>query len=323
MKKLKFREAINEALSEEMARDKSVFLIGEDIIINGGPYAVTAGLAQKYPGRVYETPISEAGFTGMAVGAAMVGMRPVVELMYMDFVACAMDEVVNQAAKIRYMTGGQVHVPMVIRLPCGLGKYLAAQHSQSFEGMFMNVPGLQIAVPATPLDAKGLMKAAIRSPDPVLYFEYKRMYAYEGDVPEDDYVCKFGKADIKREGEDATVIAVGPMVLKALEAAVELEDDGHDIEVIDPRTLVPLDVDTIIASAKRTGRVVICEESPRFAGVGAEISAIIHEQCMGELKRPIKRIGALFTPMPFSPKLADRVVPGTKDVVDALRSVLA
>ena len=234
MKKMKFRDAINEALHEEMSRDESVFVIGEDIIINGGPYGVTAGLGEKFPGRIYETPISEAGFTGMAVGAAMVGMRPVVELMYMDFVTCAMDEIVNQAAKVRYMSGGQINVPMVVRLPCGLGKYLAAQHSQSLESLFMNIPGLQIAVPATPRDAKGLMKAAIRNPDPVLYCEYKRMYTYEGDVPEDDYICQFGKAEIKREGEDATVIAIGPMVLKALEAAVIIEDDGYDIEVVDP-----------------------------------------------------------------------------------------
>jgi acetoin:2,6-dichlorophenolindophenol oxidoreductase subunit beta len=178
-------------------------------------------------------------------------------------------------------------------------------------------------VPATPLDAKGLMKAAIRSPDPVLFFEYKRMYAYEGDVPEDDYICEFGKADIKREGDDATVIAVGPMVLKALEAAVALEDDGHDVEVIDPRTLLPLDADTIVASAKRTGRVVICEESPMFAGVGAEISAIIHERCFRDLKHPVRRVAAAFAPMPFSPPLADRLVPGVAEIVNALRAVLA
>jgi len=273
VKTISYRDGLREALHEEMARDDSVFVIGEDVIIHGGPYAVTQGIEERFPGRIFETPIAEAGIVGVGVGAAMAGMRPVVELMYLDFVTCAMDEVVNQAAKMRYMTGGQAQVPIVIRLPCGHGRNLAAQHSQIMESWFMHVPGLQVIVPSTPRDAKGLMKMAVRSPDPVLFFEYKRLYTMEGEVPEEEYTIPFGKADIKRDGEDVTVIAVGPMVAKALDAGVRLEDDGYDIEVVDPRTLSPLDVETICESVTRTGRAVVCEEDTTFAGTGAEIAA--------------------------------------------------
>ena len=243
-----------------MARDESVFVIGEDVIVHGGPYAVTQGIAERFPGRILETPIAEAGIVGIAVGAAMAGMRPVVELMYMDFVTCAMDEVVNQAAKMRYMTGGQARVPIVIRLPCGHGRLLAAQHSQIMESWFMHVPGLQVVVPSTPHDVKGLFKTAVRSPDPVLFFEYKRIYTVEGEVPEEAYTIPFGEADIKRDGEDVTVIAIGPMVAKALDAGIGLEDEGYDIEVVDPRTLSPLDSETICNSVRKKIGRASCRE---------------------------------------------------------------
>lgn len=322
MRNLSFRDALREALHEEMARDESVFVIGEDVVAHGGPYAVTQGIKERFPNRIFETPIAEAGIVGAGVGAALAGMRPVVEIMYLDFVTCAMDEVVNQAAKMRYMTGGQASVPMVIRLPCGVGRLLAAQHSQIMESWFMHVPGLQVVVPSTPHDAKGLLKTAVRSPDPVLFFEYKRLYVAEGPVPEDEYVIEFGKADVKREGEDATVVAIGPMVHKALEAGIALEDDGYDIEVVDPRTLSPLDVDTICASVAKTGRAVICEEDSSFAGSGAEIAATIAERCFHDLQAPVVRVGSPHVPMPFAAPLVERVVPGAAQVADAVRRVM-
>ena len=323
MTTISFRDALHDALHEEMARDDSVFVIGEDVIAHGGPYAVTKGIAERFPGRIFETPIAEAGIVGIGVGAAMAGMRPVVELMYLDFVACAMDEVVNQAAKMRYMTGGQARVPMVIRLPCGHGRLLAAQHSQIMESWFMHVPGLQVVVPSTPADVKGLFKTAVRSPDPVMFFEYKRIYTDEGDVPEGDYAIPFGQADIKRAGEDVTVVAIGPMVAKALDAGVRLEDDGWDIEVVDPRTLSPLDTETICRSVRRTGRAVVCEEDSSFAGSSAEIAAMIGEQCFADLKAPVIRVGAPHVPMPFSAELVNHVIPDASAVTAAVRRVMA
>ena len=323
MRTLNFREALSEALHEEMARDESVFVIGEDVIAHGGSYAVTKGINEKFPGRIFQTPIAEAGIVGIGVGAAMAGMRPVVELMYVDFVTCAMDEVVNQAAKMRYMTGGQASVPMVVRLPCGHARLVAAQHSQILESWFMHVPGLQVVVPTTPKDVKGLFKTAVRSPDPVLFFEYKRVYTVEGEVPDGDYTSPFGKADIKRDGEDVTVVAIGPMVGKALDAAIRLEDDGYDIEVVDPRTLSPLDTETIRESVSRTGRAVVCEEDNMFAGSGAEIAAMIGEQCFSSLKAAVTRVGAPHVPMPFSAGLVDQVIPDSARIEAAVRRVLA
>ena len=323
MATLTIRDALHAALHEEMARDNSVFVIGEDVIAQGGPYKITEGVAEQYPNRIFESPIAEAGIVGMGVGAALAGMRPIVEIMYMDFITCAMDEVVNQAAKMRYMTGGQASVPIVIRLPCGLGRYLAAQHSQIMESWFMHVPGLQVVVPSTPRDAKGLFKTAVRSPDPVIFFEYKRIYTNEGEVPDDEYLIPFGEAEIKREGEDATVIAIGPMVGKALEAGIALEDDGYDIEVVDPRTLSPLDTETICASVRKTRRAVVCEEDSSFAGTGAEIAATIAEQCFSDLEAPVVRVGMPHVPIPFAPSLADSVVPEVTNVVDAVRRVMA
>ena len=323
MSRITFRDALHSAIHEEMARDDSVFIIGEDVIAQGGPYTVTEGVFDKYPDRIFQTPIAEAGIVGLGVGAALAGMRPVVEIMYLDFITCAMDEVVNQAAKMRYMTGGQASVPMVIRLPCGLGRYVAAQHSQIMESWFMHVPGLQVVVPSTPKDAKGLLKTAVRSPDPVMFMEYKRIYTSEGEVPDEEFLIPFGEAEIKREGEDATVIGIGPMVGKSLDAGILLEDDGFDIEVVDPRTLSPLDTDTICDSVRKTGRVVVCEEDSSFAGTGAEIAAMIAEKCFNDLQAPVIRVGMPHVPMPFAPSLADSVVPGVDDIIDAVHRVMA
>ena len=307
MKTMAFNEAIRSALHEEMARDESVFVIGEDVSTHGGPYKVTDGIPEAFPGRIFETPIAEAGIVGIGVGAAMAGMRPVVELMYLDFVTCAMDEVVNQAAKMRYMTGGQARVPMVIRLPCGIGRLLAAQHSQIMESWFMHVPGLQVVVPSTPADAKGLFKTAVRSPDPVMFFEYKRIYTSKGEVPDGEYTIPIGQADIKREGEDATEVAIGPMVQKSLDAAVALEDDGYDIEVVDPRSLSPL----------------VCGEDSTFAGAASEIAAMLGENCFGDLKAAVRRIGSPHVPMPFSSELVKHVVPEKSHVIDAVNQTMA
>jgi pyruvate/2-oxoglutarate/acetoin dehydrogenase E1 component len=323
MRTITVREAIREAICEEMERDPSVFLMGENITVHGGPQGVTAGMPERFPDRIFETPLAEAGIVGVGVGAAMAGMRPIVELMYVDFVTCAMDEVVNQAAKMRYMTGGQASVPIVIRMPCGLDRYIAAQHSQINESWFMHVPGLRVVVPTTPADAKGLMKSAIRCPDPVLFFEYKRAYGVSGPVPDGDDPIPFGRADIRRRGRDVTVIGIGPMAGKAMDAAAALAPDGIEIEVVDPRTLAPLDVDAICESVRRTGRAVVCEEDTSFAGAGAEIAATVGEQCFRDLKAPVVRVGAPHVPMPFTPPLADLVVPGVEAVADAVRRVMA
>ena len=323
MRNIGLRDALREALHEEMARDETVFVMGEDVIAHGGPYTVTQGIAERFPGRILETPIAEAGIVGVGVGAALAGMRPVIEIMYLDFVTCAMDEVVNQAAKMRYMSGGQASVPIVIRLPCGPARLLAAQHSQIMESWFMHVPGLQVAVPSTPRDAKGLMKTAIRSPDPVVFFEYKSLYTSEGEMPEETFTIPFGMADLKREGEDATVVAVGAMVPRALEAGIALEDEGIDVEVIDPRTLSPLDTGAICASVEKTGRAVICEMDSTFAGSSAEIAATVAERCFHALRAPVQRVGGAHVPMPFAPELVEAAVPGADAVSSAVRRVMA
>jgi pyruvate dehydrogenase E1 component beta subunit len=322
MRTLTFSEALREALHEEMERDETIFVIGEDVITHGGPYKVTDGIAERFPDRIFETPIAEAGIMGVGVGAAMAGMNPVVEIMYMDFVTCAMDEVVNQAAKMRYMTGGQASVPMVIRLPCGVGRLLAAQHSQIMESWFMHVPGLQVVVPSTPGDAKGLLKSAIRSSDPVLFFEYKRIYTSRGEVPDGDHIIPIGQAKICREGEDATVVAIGPMVQKSLEAAVLLEDDGYDVEVVDARSLSPLDTETICESVSRTGRAVVCGEDSSFAGAASEIAAMIGENCFRDLNGPVVRVGSPHVPMPFSSELVKHVVPEVANITEAVSRVM-
>jgi len=322
MPKMTMRDAIREALHEEMARDETIFVLGEDVIAHGGPYAVTRGIAEKFPKRIRQTPISEAGIVGTALGAALCGMRPVAEVMYVDFITCAMDEVVNQMAKVRYMFGGQTDVPVVLRLPSGSARLIAAQHSQSLEAWFMHVPGLQVVIPSTPYDAKGLMKTALRGKDPVLYIEYKRLYTAEGEVPDGDYTIPFGQADVKRQGNDVTIVATGPMVGKALEAADTLSQDGIDVEVVDVRTLVPLDKATIFASVEKTNRVIVTDEEVRRGGSSAEIASLIAEECFDALDAPVKRVAAANVPMPFSPELEKLVVPKAENLVAAVRALL-
>jgi pyruvate/2-oxoglutarate/acetoin dehydrogenase E1 component len=320
------REALNEALAEEMAADPRVFLLGEDIIDPwGGTFRVTEGLYTRFGAeRVRETPISEAGIVGCAIGAALVGMRPVAEIMFLDFAAMAMDQIVNQAAKLRYMTGGQTSVPIVIRTAGGAGRASAAQHSQSLEAWFCHVPGLKVVMPSTPHDAKGLLKAAIRDPDPVLFIEHKMAYSSRGPVPDGEYVVPLGAADVKRPGRDLTLIATSRQVLNALEAAERVAaEDGFDVEVIDPRTLYPLDKRTILASVRKTNRVLIVHEAARRGGWGAEMLATIEEEAFDDLDAPIARVAAHNTPIPFAPAMEEFVIPSVDDVVAGIRRVLA
>ena len=321
MPKKNMRDALREALHEEMERDDSIIVLGEDVIAHGGPYAVTRGIDEKFPGRIRQTPISEAGIVGTALGAALCGMRPVAEVMYVDFATCAMDEVVNQMAKVRYMFGGQTDVPVVLRLPSGSARLLAAQHSQCLEAWFMHVPGLQVVVPTTPYDAKGLMKTALRGKDPVLFMEYKRLYVNEGEVPDEDYTVPFGVADVKREGRDVTIVATGPMVPKALEAADLLAPEGIEVEVVDTRTLVPFDKDTVFSSVEKTNKVIVTDEEVKRGGSSAEIASLIAEECFDALDAPVKRLAAAEVPMPFSPELEKLVVPKTENLVAAAREL--
>ncbi len=322
MPKKNMRDALREALHEEMARDDSIIVLGEDVIAHGGPYAVTRGIDEKFPGRIRQTPISEAGIVGTALGAALCGMRPVAEIMYVDFATCAMDEVVNQMAKVRYMFGGQTDVPVVLRLPSGSARLLAAQHSQCLEAWFLHVPGLQVVVPSTPYDAKGLLKTALRGKDPVLFMEYKRLYTNEGEVPDEDYTVPFGQADVKREGRDVTIVATGPMVPKALEAAGMLSQEGIEAEVVDTRTLVPFDKATVFASVEKTNRVIVTDEEVKRGGTSAEIASLIAEECFDALDAPVKRVAAAEVPMPFSPELEKLVVPKTEHLVAAARELV-
>lgn len=325
MREITFAEAIREALREEMRRDAAVFIMGEDVGVFGGVFGVTAGLYEEFgPDRVRDTPISESAIVGGGLGAAMMGMRPVVEIMFGDFLMCAGDQIVNQAAKARYMSGGKASVPLTIRVTTGAPGSAAAQHSQSPESWFMNVPGLKIAVPATPADAKGLLKTAIRGDDPVLFFEHKMLYAVRGPVPEDpDFIIPFGEARLAREGKDVTIIAVGGMLGKALEAAEVLAQEGIEAEVIDPRTLVPLDKDALIRSVAKTGRVVIVHEAHKRAGPGAEIAAVLAEEAVEYLDGPIVRVAAKNVPIPYSPVLEEEVLPGVDDVLAAVRFLMA
>ncbi len=323
MRVLSYSEAINEALREEMARDPNVFIMGEDVGVMGGVFGVTTGLLQQFgSARVCDTPISEAAIVGAGLGAAMMGMRPVVEIMFGDFLGCAGDQIINQVAKARYMSGGKARVPLVIRVTTGAPGAAAAQHSQSPESWFMNIPGLKIAVPATPADAKGLLKSAIRGEDPVLFFEHKMLYATRGEVPEGDHLVPFGVASTARTGKDATIVAIGGMVPKALEAAQQLESEGISCEVIDPRTLVPLDVETLVRSVRKTGRLVIAHEAHRRAGPGAEIAAVIAEEALDYLDAPIRRVAAKNVPLPYAPTMEHFVLPSTADIVAAVREVL-
>ncbi len=324
MRKITYREALREALREEMQRDSTVFLLGEDIgRYWGGAFKVTEGLAEEFGDeRVRDTPISESAIIGTAVGAAITGMRPVAEIMFGDLTALAMDQIANQAAKIRYMFGGQASCPLVIRTPFGAGVNIASHHSQSLEAWFMHVPGLYVAVPSTPYDAKGLLKTAIRGNNPVFFCEHKLLYPVEDEVPEEEYTIPFGVADIKREGADVTIVATLYMVHKTLNAAKQLEKEGVDAEVFDPRTLTPLDKQAIIRSVKKTGRLVIVSEDCKTAGVSAEIAAMVAEEAVDYLDAPIKRVAEPDTPIPFSPPLEQYVIPDEKAIMKAVKKVV-
>jgi pyruvate/2-oxoglutarate/acetoin dehydrogenase E1 component len=324
MRKATYRDALREALREEMRRDPSVFLLGEDIgRFWGGAFKVTEGLAQEFGDeRVRDTPISESAIIGTAVGAAITGMHPVAEIMFGDLAALAMDQIANQAAKIRYMFGGQAECPVVIRTPFGAGVNIASHHSQSLEAWFMHVPGLQVAVPSTPYDAKGLLKTAIRGNNPVFFCEHKLLYPIEGEIPEEEYTIPFGAADIKRRGSDVTIVATLYMVHKALRAAEQLEQEGISAEVVDLRTLTPLDRKTVIDSVKKTGRMVVVSEDCKTAGVSAELAAVIAEEAVDYLDAPIKRLAEPDTPIPFSPPLEQYVIPDEKLIAKAVKEVV-
>jgi pyruvate/2-oxoglutarate/acetoin dehydrogenase E1 component len=322
MRELTYAQAINEALMQSLEKDERVFLMGEDIGRYGGIFQVTAGLLDKFgPSRVIDTPISESGFVGAAVGAAMTGMRPVVEVMFIDFSTCAMDMIVNQMAKIHYMFGGRGKVPMVLRTNIGAGRGAAAQHSQSFHAFFMHIPGLKVVTASTPYDAKGLINTAILDEDPVLFIEHKKLYVTKGDVPEDYYTLPFGKADIKREGKDITIVATLAMVARSLSVAEKFAKDGIEIEVVDPMTLKPLDKGTILESVKKTGRLIVADEGPVTCGVSAEISAMVAEEAIEYLQAPIIRVGSPDTPVPFSPPLEKVYIPDEEDVRDAVHKL--
>jgi pyruvate dehydrogenase E1 component beta subunit len=324
VRKITYRESLREALREEMQRDPRVFLLGEDIgRYWGGAFKVTDGLAQEFGDeRVRDTPISESAIVGTAVGAAITGMRPVAEIMFGDLAALAMDQICNQAAKIRYMFGGQVSCPLVVRTPFGAGVNIASHHSQSLESWFMHVPGLYVAAPSSPYDAKGLLKTAIRGSNPVFFCEHKLLYPIEGEVPEHEYLLPFGKADLKKEGADVTLVAISYMVHKALNAAALLQKEGIDIEVVDPRTLTPLDKATITGSVKKTGRLVIVSEDCRTGGVSAEIAALVAEEALDYLDAPIKRVASPDTPIPFSPPLEQFIIPNEQSIIKAVKEVV-
>ena len=321
-RELTFGQAIKEALAEEMRRDPRIFIIGEDVAEAGTVFKVLAGLVDEFgPERVIDSPISEAGITGLGVGAAMTGMRPVVDLMFGDFMALAMDQIANQAAKVHYMSGGKLRVPMVIRTTLGATRRSAAQHSQSLYAWVAHVPGLKVVLPSTPADAKGLLKAAIRDENPVLFFEDKMMYQLKGSVPEGDYTIPLGVADIKRPGSDITLVATSSMVQVALAAAAQLDASGISAEVVDPRTLFPLDAEALVASVRRTGRAIVVDEGYERYGITAEIASVIAEGAFDYLDAPVKRLGALNVPVPFSPTLEDQTVPTPERLTALARSL--
>ncbi len=323
VREIMYRDALREAIDEEMARDPRVFIIGEGIAERGGSYKVTEGLLAKYGKmRVRDTPISEASMIGAGVGAAIAGGRPIVEILYVDFSMLGMDQIVNQAAKFRLMTGGKGTVPFVLRTQGGTGGGVAAQHSQSLEGLFYHVPGLRVVMPSTPRDAKGLLKHALRQDDPVMFLEHKHLYMIKGEVPEEEYVIPFGQAEIRRAGSDVTLIAWSNMVPRTLEAAEMLAGEGISAEVIDPRTLVPLDTATILSSAAKTGRVVIVQEAVRRGGVASDIASIIQEEAFFDLDAPVVIVAGLNTPIPFNLALEQASVPQMPDIVAAAKRVL-
>ena len=321
-RELTFAQAVREALAEEMRRDPRVCILGEDVAEAGTPFKVLSGLVEEFgKDRVIDTPISEAGFTGVGVGAAMTGMRPVIDIMFGDFLTLTMDQMVNQAAKVHYMSGGKWKVPMVLRTTLGATRRSAAQHSQSLHAWLSHVPGLKVVLPSTPYDAKGLLKTAIRDENPVVFFEDKMMYKLKGPVPAEDYAIPFGVADVKRQGSDITIVATSSMVQVALGAAHLLEEAGISAEVIDPRTTWPLDEKTLIESAKKTSKAIVVDEGYGRYGVTAEIAAVISAGAFYNLEAPVQRMGAMHVPVPFSPPLEDATVPTEQTVFAAARQL--
>ena len=319
MAELMYREALNQALAEEMRRDPLVFTMGEGIAERGGSYKVTEGLFKEFgPDRVLDTPISEASFTGCGVGAALVGTRPVVEILFIDFTGLIMDQIINQAAKYEFMSGGQGKVPMVLRTQGGAGNGLAGQHSQSLEALFYHIPGLKVVMPATPYDAKGLLKASIRDDDPIIFIEHKLLYMTKGEVPEDDYIVPLGQADIKRTGDDITLISYSHMTLKCLEAAEALAGEGISVEVVDLRTLTPLDKETILESVEKTGRAIVVHEAVKRGGVGGDIASMIMEDAYDDLDGPVKRICGKNTTIPYNLELEKACVPSVEEIIEGI-----
>ncbi|MGG0028683.1 alpha-ketoacid dehydrogenase subunit beta [Bacillus safensis subsp. osmophilus] len=324
MREISYLEAVREAMSQEMRENQDVFILGEDIGVYGGAFGVTRGMIEEFgPERVRNTPISEAAIAGGAVGAALTGMRPILELQFSDFITIAMDQLVNQAAKTRYMFGGKGKVPLVVRTPAGSGTGAAAQHSQSLEAWMAHIPGLKVVQPSTAYDAKGLLKAAMDDDNPVIFYEHKLLYKTIGEVPEEQYSIPLGKADVKRSGKDVTIVATAIMVHKALEAAQELEAEGIDVEIIDPRTLVPLDEETIIESVKKTGKCIVVHEAVKRGGYGGEIASMIAEsEAFDYLDAPIKRLGGLAVPIPYNPTLEKAVIPQVPDIIEAAKELV-
>ncbi len=324
MPEITYRQAIHDAMVEEMRRDERVFLIGEDIGTYGGAFGVSAGMLEEFgPERIRETPISEQAIVGAATGAAMVGMRPIAEMMFMDFILLAMEPLVNQAAKARYMFGGKATVPMVIRMPNGSGTGAAAQHSQSLETLLMHIPGIKVVAPSTPYDAKGLLLSSIRDPNPICFLEHKLLYKSKGEVPEEEYTIPLGLADVKREGRDITVVTSEIMVHKSLKAAEELSEEGISVEVIDPRTLRPLDVDTIAKSVRKTGRLLVVHEAVKTAGWAGEVMAAVSETPAWDyLDAPMRRLTGKDVPIPYNPNLEAAAVPQEEDILQEIRAIV-
>jgi pyruvate/2-oxoglutarate/acetoin dehydrogenase E1 component len=318
-----YREALNQALREEMHRDPRVFVMGEEVGLYEGAYKVTQGLLKEFgPQRIVDTPIAESGFTGVGIGAAMAGLRPVVEMMTFNFALLALDQIVNSAAKMYYMSGGQYNVPIVIRGPGGPAHQLAAQHSQSMESYFYHVPGLKVVRPSTPADAKGLLKSSIRDENPVIFIESETLYAVKGEVPDDeDFLIPLGQAIVRREGTDVTVVAYMGMMYRAMEAAEELAKEGISVEIVDPRTLRPMDTGTIVGSVRKTHRAVVVEAGAGFAGMGSEIAAFITEQAFDDLDAPVERVTGASAPMPYARNLERAKTPSKERILDAIRKV--
>lgn len=319
---IRYNKAVNHALGEEMRRDSTVIIAGEDVGESGGSFGITRGLIKEFgSSRVIDTPISESAIVGLAVGASSTGLRPVIEIMFMDFIAVCFDQIINQAAKMRYMSGGQMTLPLVIRTQGGAGLNAGPQHSQSLEALLMHIPGIIVVMPSNPYDAKGLLKTAIRDNNPVIFIENKALYGMKGEVPDEEYTIPFGQAKIVKEGSDVTIVALGQMVNKAVEASKQLENIGISAEVIDPRTITPLDTETIKKSVEKTGRLIIVHEAVKIGGVGAEIAAMVQEDLFDYLDAPIQRVAAPFTPVPYSTPLENFYLPNEDDIIHSVKKI--